>query len=90
MFCCFVLKSCVIDSCLILLRMTKKYGVSTVKVVQGVTNESGFFFLSGHIIFSVFCEMCLIKYANLEHIHFFRIVDNILSELCTLCSVASF
>lgn len=37
--------------------------------------------------FSVFCEMCLIKYANLEYI--FLIVDNIVRELCKLCSVAS-
>ena len=29
--------------------------------------------------FSVFCEMCLIKYANLEHI--FRIIDNIVRGL---------
>lgn len=35
--------------------------------------------------FSVPCEMCLIKYANFEYI--FRIVDNIVRELRTLCGL---
>jgi len=45
-----------------------------------VTTESDFFMPS--FKFSVFCEICLIKYANFEYI--FRIVDNIVRELCTL------
>jgi len=53
--------------------------------VCSVTTESDLFMPS--FKFSVFCDMCLIKYANLEYI--FRINDNIVCELCTLCSVAS-
>lgn len=53
--------------------------------VCSVTTESELFMPS--FKFSVFCDMCLIKYANLECIS--RIDDNTVRELFTLCSVAS-